>query len=223
MSGRSTVVLTISRQLGSGGAFVGQAIASRFGMRYADRDILREAAKSAGLKEGDLEPAEETASGFWDSVLQSFSLGGPDTTFVPPTLPATYTATLFELEGRIIREIADRFDAVIVGRGGFHILAGRPNVANVMLHAARAFRARRLMELYGLGTMAEAEALVDRSDEQRARFIRRYTGKRWDDPGHFDLCVDTGSIGLETATEVVAALVEGRVGVARRGGHAPAI
>jgi len=221
MRGRPTVVLTISRQLGGGGSYIGQAVASRFGMRYADRDILQQAARAAGLKEDDLAPAEEKVPGFWESVLHSFSLGGPDTTFVPPALSATYTANLFRLESLIIHEIAEQFDAVIVGRAGFHILAGRPNVVHVMVHAAPALRAKRVMELYGIGAADEAEALIERSDQQRAQFIRRFTGKRWDDPRLFDLCIDTGSTGVETATELVATLVESHLGRRWRGAHAP--
>jgi len=221
MRGRPTVVLTISRQLGSGGSYIGQAVASRFGMRYADRDILQRAARTAGVKEDELAAAEENVPGFWESVLHSFSMGAPDATFVPPALPATYTANLFRLEGMIIQEIADRFDAVIVGRAGFHVLAGRPNVVNVMLHAATARRATRVMELYGTSTVEEAEALIERSDQQRAQFIHRFTGKRWDDPRLFDLCIDTGATGLETATEIVATLVGSRLGRRWRGAHAP--
>ena len=221
MRGRPTVVLTISRQIGSGGSYIGQALASRFGMRYADRDILQQAAKAAGLKEGDLAPVEERATGFWESVLHSFSMGGPDTTFVPPALPATYTANLFKLESLIIREIADRFDAVIVGRAGFHVLAGRPNVVNIMVHSAPELRAKRVKELYHIESAKEAEELVERSDRQRAQFIHRFTGQRWDDPNLFDLCVDTGSTGLELATEIVATLVESRLGSRWRGAHTP--
>ena len=221
MHGRPSVVLTVSRQIGSGGSYIGQAVASRFGMRYADRDILQQAARAAGLKEDDLAPAEENVPGFWESLLHSFSMGAPDTTFVPPALPATYTANLFRLESLIIQEIAARFDAVIVGRAGFHVLAGRPNVVNVMVHAPEDSRAKRLMQLYGVATEAEAEALVRRSDQQRAQFIHRFTGKRWDDPRLFDLCIDTGATGLETATEVVATLVGDRLGRRWRGAHAP--
>jgi cytidylate kinase len=126
MSERSTTVLTISRQLGSGGSYIGQEVARRLGMRYADREILQQAAAAAGLREGDLEGAEEKAGGFWHSVAHSFSLGGPDTTFVPPPPSAVYEEDVFKIESRIIREIASQFDTVIVGRAGFHVLAGHP-------------------------------------------------------------------------------------------------
>jgi cytidylate kinase len=202
------MVLTISRQLGSGGSYIGQAMANRFRMRYADRDILQQAAAAAGLQEGDLASSEEKASGFWESVLRSFSMGAPDAPFAPPALPPIDTADLFKLESLIIREIADRFDAVIVGRAGFHVLAGRPNVTHIMVRAARPFRVRRAMEVYGIEDEKEAEERVDSSDRQRAQFIKTFTGRNWDDASMFDLCICTSSVGLEGATEIVASLVE---------------
>ncbi|HVN75143.1 MAG TPA: cytidylate kinase-like family protein [Thermoanaerobaculaceae bacterium] len=221
MREKPTVVLTISRQLGSGGSFIGQAVASRFGMRYADREILKQAAETVGLREGDLVVSEEKAATFWESLLHSFSLGAPDAAFVPPALPPVYSADLFKLESLIIREIADRFDTVIVGRAGFHVLAGRSNLANVMVHAASEFRVRRVMELYGIESEREAERLVERSDRQRTQFIKSYTGKDRNDARLFDLCVDTSTVGLETATELVAALVESMLGRRWHGAHTP--
>lgn len=211
MSERSTTVLTISRQLGSGGSSIGQEVARRLGMRYADREILQQAATAAGVKEGDLAGAEEKAAGFWHSVVHSFSLGGPDTTFVPPPLSAVYEEDVFKIESRIIQEIASQFDTVIVGRAGFHVLAGHPGLVNVMLHARRAGRVERVMQVYGIEDRAEAEDLVDRSDRQRASFIRTFTGRHWTDARLFDLCIDTSAVGLELATDLVFELVSRRM------------
>ena len=223
MSERSTTVLTIARQLGSGGSYIGQEVARRLGMRYADREILQQAAAAAGLGEGDLEGAEEKAGGFWHSVAHSFSLGGPDTTFVPPPLSAVYEEDVFKIESRIIREIASQFDTVIVGRAGFHVLAGHPALVNVMLHARRAWRVARVMQLYGIEAAAEAEELVDRSDRHRATFIRKFTGRHWTDARLFDLCIDTSSVGLEPTTEMVLELVSRRMGRRGEPGPVPAV
>jgi cytidylate kinase len=223
MNERSTTVLTISRQLGSGGSYVGQEVARRLGMRYADREILHRAAAAAGFREGDLEGAEEKAAGFWHSVLHSFSLGGPDTTFVAPPLSAVYEEDVFRIESRIIREIADQFDAVIVGRAGFHVLADHPGLVNVKLHASRAWRISRIQEVYGIVEPHEAGELVDRSDRERSRFVRTFTGKHWTDARLFDLCIRTSSVGLELATEWVVELVSRRMKRHERPGAAPPV
>ena len=223
MSERSTTVLTISRQVGSGGSFIGREVARRLGMRYADREILQQAATAAGVKEGDIEGAEEKAAGFWHSVVHSFSLGAPDTTFAAPPLSAVYEEDVFKIESRIIREIASQFDTVIVGRAGFHVLAGHQGVVNVMLHARRAWRVERVMQVYGIENAAEAEDLVDRSDRQRASFIKKCTGRHWTDARLFDLCIETSSVGLELATEFVLKLVSRRMKGRGQPGAAPAV
>jgi CMP/dCMP kinase len=223
MSEGSTTVLTVSRQLGSGGSYIGQEVARTLRMRYADREILQRAAASAGLRENDIEGAEEKAAGFWHSVVHSFSLGGPDTTFVPPPVAAVYEEDVFKIESRIIREIAKEFDAVIVGRAGFHVLAGHPGLVNVMVHARRDRRVERIMRVYGLEKAAEAEKLLDRSDRQRSEFIHKFTGRHWTDARLFDLCIDTSSCGLELATEWVLALVSSRMKRRAQAGSASSV
>ncbi len=212
MREKPTVVLTISRQMGSGGSLIGQAVANRFGMRYADREILRRAAEAVGLREGDLVVREEKAGGFWENLLQSFSLGAPEAAFVPPPLASVYADDLFQLESLIIREIADRFDAVIVGRAGFHVLAGRPNAVHIRVHADAGRRVQRAIEVYGIADRREAEEQIRRSDRQRAQFIKSYTGQDCNDARVFDLCVNTGTVGLDAATEIVASVAESMLG-----------
>jgi cytidylate kinase len=211
MNERATTVLTISRQLGSGGSHIGQEVARTLGMRYADREILQRAAAAAGVGEGDLAGAEEKGAGFWHSVVHSFSLGGPDTTFVPPPVSSVYEGDVFKIESRIIREIASQFDAVIVGRAGFHVLEGHPGLVNVMVHARTSWRIDRVMQVYGIQDRRDAEELVERSDRERVRFIRTFTGRHSTDARLFDLCIDTSSVGLELATKFVLEVVSGRM------------
>ncbi len=211
MTTDATTVLTISRQLGCGGAFIGQAVAKRLGMRYADGEILERAAKAAGLLEGDLVPVEERSPGFWQRVLESLAMGAPDAAVAPPVRPSISATRLFEIESTIIREIAGSCDAVIVGRAGFHVLAGRPGVTNVMLHARLAWRIRRVMERLALATPDEAASMIELSDRRRAQFVRAVTGICWTDACAFDLCLDTSAAGLDVATEIITTLVASKL------------
>ncbi|HNX49333.1 MAG TPA: cytidylate kinase-like family protein [Thermoanaerobaculaceae bacterium] len=210
MTATSTTVLSISRQLGSGGSFVGRAVASRLGMRYVDREILQRAAADLGLGETDLAASEEKAAGFWDRLFLAFSGGAPDAAYLPPAVPAVYETDLFGAESRVIRDIADRFDAIIVGRAGFHVLAGHPGLVSVRLHAPRPWRVRRVMEVYGIADEAKAALAVDNSDHTRAQFIRTFAGVTWNDACAFDLCLNTATVGLDQTVELVATLVSAR-------------
>jgi CMP/dCMP kinase len=212
MNRPSTVVLTISRELGSGGSFIGQAVARRLGLKYVDREILREAARLLDAEDRDLERLEERVSTFWTRTAQVFSLGGPDVTYAPPSLRAVYEEDLFRVESRIIREIATRDSAVIVGRGGFHVLRDHPGLVSVFIHASEVWRAERIMATQGIRDMASVLEILRHSDRERARFVQAMTGVAWNDPHRSHLCLDTSELGLATAVDLVAQLVSARLG-----------
>ncbi len=207
----TTIVLAISRQFASGGAYIGQAVARRLGLRYTDRDVLARAAEESGLNEDDLAAGEERAASVWDGFFRQYALGAPEAPFVIPLPPPVHERDVFQLESRIIQEVAASSDAVIVGRAGFHVLAGHPGLISLRIHAPLEWRVRRAMESYGLETESEARELIRRSDQQRSRFVRAFTGRDWNDACTHHLCLDTGAIGLDLATELVTVLVAGRM------------
>lgn len=207
----TTIVLAISRQFASGGAYIGQAVAQRLGLRYTDREILAQAARASGVSEAELEDREERAAGLWKLAFRQFSLGPPEAPFVAPPLPTLHERDLFTLESRIIREIASRYDAVIVGRGGFYVLADHPGLLSVRVHAPLQWRVRRAIEAYGFPSEAAAAEAIQRSDKQRDKFVRTFTGRDWDEASAHHLCLDTGAIGLELAAELVTTLIASRI------------
>jgi CMP/dCMP kinase len=207
----TTIVLTISRQFASGGSFIGQSVAQRLGLRYTDREILARAATESGIDEANLELNEERAGGFWTVAFRQFAIGTAEAPYIAPPAPSLHEGDLFTLESRIIREIASRFDAVIVGRGGFHVLADYPGLISLRVHAPFEWRVRRATEVYGLESERAASELIRRSDQQRAKFVRTFTGRDWNDACAHHLCLNTGALGLELATELVAKLVGDRI------------
>lgn len=214
------MIITISRQMGSGGAVVGQALARRLGLRYADRDILAAAARELNVEEADLEPLEEYVETNWERVAHLFMRGSVDTLYTPLTVPPIGESELFATERRIIEAIAARGDVVIVGRGAAHVLGGAADVVSVFLCAPLAARISRARAEYALNDEHEATAIVRRSDEGRARFIRSRTGRDWHDAELYDLCLNTGAIGLDAAVEVIIDFVE-HAGRSRPDGNPP--
>ncbi len=207
----TTIVLTISRQFASGGAFIGQAVAQRLGLRYTDREILERAAKASGVSEADLAEREERTASALELAIRQYSLGPPEAPFVAPPLRVVQERDLFALESRIICEIASRYDAVIVGRGGFHVLAEHPGLISIRVHAPHEWRVRRALEVYGFASTREAEETLTRLDKQRARFIRTFTGHDWDNACTHHLCINTAAVGLDLAADLVTTLVAARI------------
>jgi cytidylate kinase len=197
------ITITISRQIGSGGAHIGQEVAKRLGCRYMDREIVRRVAEHLQEDESLLNDRQERISSFWEKLVQSCSVCTPEAGYAPPPLRPLMDGELFAAEALIIRKIAERCSTVIVGRGAFHILSDTPGLVNVFLHAAPEFRIQRVMDVFNIADVGQAEAMVKDSDRQRRRFIRTIAGVEWTDAVNYHISIDTGIVGFADAIEMI--------------------
>ncbi|MEI8272975.1 MAG: cytidylate kinase-like family protein [Paludibacter sp.] len=199
--------ITISRQLGAGGAFVGQQLANKLSIFFADRDILRDAANLLSSYEENLESREEKLLSFWQSFLKSSPQS--DLITVPSVSPALeYTdQELFDTEAEIIKKIVQEQPAVILGRCGHYILRDEPNHISIFLHAEKDFRINRIQKLYNVPTDV-ATKMVEKSDKDRAAFCKTFTHKEWLNATNYDLSIDTAKIKLEQAVELILEYVK---------------
>jgi len=206
------IVLTISRQIASGGAYIGQTVARRLGLKYLDREILQRAAAALGCDdERSLEALEERAGGLWSAIARTMFIGVPDAPFTPPPPPDLSEGDVLEIETRIIREIASRESAVIVGRGAPHLLRDYDNVIRVFVHAPEPMRVAEVQRTYGLDE-SQARQMVHRSDRNRAGFVHALIGRSWTDACLYDLTVDTSIVRVDLAAELIATVVRERMG-----------
>jgi CMP/dCMP kinase len=212
MSGSGRCVVAISRQVGAGGAYVGQALARTMGVRYIDREILKEAASMLGRETAEIESLEERVSSVWSRMAGALAWGGPEATYMPPPMPALYEEDLFAIQARIIRQIAAQEEAVFVGRAATWVLRERSDLLSVFLYAPEMVRVERVRREYDLPDLEEARKMVARSDQQRSRFLQSVTGGSWFDVTHYHLCVDTGVVGLDDTVKVLAGIVASRKG-----------
>lgn len=187
-------VITISRQLGSGGSFIGQQLAQKLNVFYADREIIRKAAEQLSVLEEDLESRDEKTLSFWQSFVYTTAFA-PDV-YIPSKSLLPTDRELFEAEAEIIKHIARERSAVIMGRCGFHILREFPNRISLFLHAESTFRSERVQKQYALSS-GEAEKMIAQSDKERALYCKTFTGKNWTDATLYDLSIDTGKYGVD--------------------------
>lgn len=203
----SPLVITISRQLGSGGACVGQALAKKLDIFYADREIIDQAARQLSVLEEDLELRDEKKLSFWQSFMRSLAVA-PDAYVKPQALPPSDHA-LFKTESEIITRIADERSAVIIGRCGAYILRRHPHLVSLFLHADIPFRSNRLQQFYGVSQDAALQ-MIARSDRERTLYHRTVTGQEWTDARRYDLTINTGKMGLERCVEFIVQFLDGR-------------
>ncbi len=202
----ATVAITIARQLGSGGSYIGQQVAKRLDYAYIDRQILQEAAKSLGLEEAELHNREERLQTFWEKLISVFTVGTPDGVYTPPPRWVS-DEQLVEIERRLITELAVKGPCVVLGHGAFHLLRGKARLLNIMVHAPLKFRIERVMSIYHARTEAEATQMIERSDQERSRYIRVFTGHDRFDARNFHISIDTGTVDFATAEEIIASVV----------------
>ena len=113
------MVITISRQMASGGVYIGRSVARRLGYKYIDREILEKAAEQLGADRAALLAVEERCSSFVDNLVKSFTFGTPEAAYVAPSGRPVHDREVFETESRVIRAMADRYDCVVVGHAAF--------------------------------------------------------------------------------------------------------
>jgi cytidylate kinase len=210
MEEKSRTTIALSRQMGSGGTYIGYLAAKRLGFQYVDREILREAARQLEIDVGALEGLDQRSSGLVENIIRAFTFGTPDARCAPLRKPV-YERDLFAVECRIMNDIAERYNAVIVGRAGFYALRNRPLVIRVFVHAPLEFRVRRVMKVQCLNDIREAQTLVEETDRRRAKFIRDMTGADWSDALNYHLCIDASAIDFDSGVSMITTLV-GKIG-----------
>ena len=206
MGTTSPFVITISRQLGSGGAYIGQKLAKNLNIFYADREIITRAAKQFSVLEKDLESTEEKKGSFWQSLIQSYGFGTLDA-FVPPQITLPTNSVLFKAETIIIEHIAKEGSAVIIGRCGSHILSDLPNHVSLFLHADISFRIKRIQQIYKLSKNDATEKVIQ-SDKERSLYYHTFTGEEWADSRQYDISLNTSKIGLDNSLEFIMKYLE---------------
>jgi cytidylate kinase len=201
----SHTIITISRQIGSGGAYIGQKLAKQLNIGYVDREIIAQVAKEFSLLEEDLESIDEKTPSFWQSIFQS-TICSPDV-YLPPQLFVPSEEAIFKVETKIIQGIAQEKPAIIIGRCGSHILREYPNHLSIFLHADGDFRQKRIQELYHT-SKKEAAIMMEQSDGERARYHQLLIGTPWSDALQYDLCLNTSKIGIDNTIALICETIQ---------------
>src|SRR4030042_733058 len=187
--------ITISHQIGSSGAPVGKKLSERLEIPFFDREILKRVAARLHMAEADLEHREERLRSFWHSYSRTAELLDPALSLTADRYVPT-DKELFQLESGTLLRIAEKSNAVFIGRCGRHILRDHTRHISLFLYADPATRIERIKNLYHLGA-PEAKAFIEDNDRDRAAYIRAFSGQDWLDARLYDLCLNTSRTGVD--------------------------
>jgi cytidylate kinase len=200
--------ITIARQLGSGGSYLAQRLAHRLGFVYLDHQILEQAARELDVSDSELVRREERTQSFWARLLEAFATGCPEDIQSPPSLRLVSDDELIAAEHKVLLKLAARGPCVIVGRCAFHRLKGQARLINLFIHAERDYRIQRVMQVYHAPDPKAAEQMIDRTDNDRRRYVQKICGASWYDARNYHLTVDISRVGFEAAEEMIIAIAE---------------
>ena len=191
-------IITISREFGSGGRTVGKKVAEQLGIPCYDSELIQKIAEESGFAENYVKEAGEyTPGGFLSSALSNRAFG------------PTNEDILWEIQCRVISELAEKGPCVIVGRCADYVLRDDPNavLVNLFVHAPMAARIRRESTRTNT-TPAEAEKRIRQVDKERAAYYNFFSSKRWGDAQGYDLCVNTDGLEISDVAKLVLRYLE---------------
>lgn len=187
-------IITISREFGSGGHTIGKKAAEQLGIPCYDAELIQKLAEESGFAENYIKEAGEyTPHSFLSHAFSNRTLG------------PTNEDILWDLQCKVITELAEKGPCVIVGRCADYILREKADCLKVFIHADMAFRAERIVKIYGEREQSPEQRLRDK-DKRRAAYHRFYTDMKWGHAQNYHIALDSGVLGIDRCAEIICGL-----------------
>ena len=189
MDNNQKIIITISREYGSGGRYIGKLVAEKLGIKLYDNEFVLKMAEDTGLSAKYIEDNEQKRNAL-DSFNNGYYYG------------LNNSDELFIKESELIKEIANKESCVIIGRCADFILKDRDNVLKIFVSSSMDDKIKRATSFYGLNK-SKAEKEINRINKLRANHYKYYTEKEWNNPSNYDICINSDTIGIENAVELI--------------------
>ena len=186
-------IITISREFGSGGRFIGEEVAKKLGIAYYDKDIIGQIAEQSGLSP---EYIRENAELSPKKGLFAYAFSGRDIT------GKSVEDMVYEEQRKVIREIAEKERCVLIGRNADFILKDRDDVLNVFIHGNMAEKVQRICKLYKV-TEEDATKMINDTDKRRRTNYNFYTEQKWGMAGNYTLSLNSSVLGCDMCQKII--------------------
>ncbi|MCM1041920.1 MAG: cytidylate kinase-like family protein [Bacteroides sp.] len=192
------LILTIGREMGSGGRDLAQYLARTLDLKFYDKELIHEASKDSGICKDCFEKADEKPQKVWYSRFPFFG---------DPGFNGLNNDNLFEIQYHTVQRLAKEHNCVFVGRCTDYILREDPACLNIFVHAPKDFRVRRICRSMEVNE-EEAVQIIEKTDKIRSSYYNFYTNKEWGKASSYHLSIDTSLSGVEKTAEFVAEWVK---------------
>ena len=186
-------IITISREFGSGGRFIGEEVAKKLGIAYYDKNIINEIAEKSGLSP---EYIQENAELSPKKGLFAYAFAGRDVT------GKSVEDLVYEAQRKVILELAEKESCVIIGRNADYILKDRDDVLNVFIHGDTPEKIQRIIRLYNVEEQKAVKMMVD-IDKRRMANYNFYTNQKWGKADNYTLCLNSSQLGYDRCEKII--------------------
>ena len=191
-------IITISREFGSGGRFIGEEVAKKLGIAYYDKNIIGQIAEKSGLSP---EYIQENAELSPKKGLFAYAFSGRDIT------GKSVEDMVYEAQRNIILELAEKEPCVIIGRNADYILKDREDVLNVFIHGDMPEKIKRITGLYNVKEKEVVKMMAD-TDKRRRTNYNFYTDQNWGKASNYTLCLNSSQLGYDRCEMIIMECVK---------------
>ena len=191
-------IITISREFGSGGRFIGEEVAKKLGIAYYDKNIIGQIAEKSGLSP---EYIQENAELSPKKGLFAYAFSGRDIT------GKSVEDMVYEAQRNIILELAEKEPCVIIGRNADYILKDRDDVLNVFIHGDMPEKIKRITGLYNVKEKEVVKMMAD-TDKRRRTNYNFYTDQSWGKASNYTLCLNSSQLGYDRCEMIIMECVK---------------
>ena len=191
-------IITISREFGSGGRFIGEEVAKKLGITYYDKNIISEIAEKSGLSPEYIQESAELSP---KKGLFAYAFAGRDIT------GKSVEDMVYEAQRKVILELAEKESCIIIGRNADFILKDRNDVLNVFIHGDMPEKIQRISQLYHVREQDAVKMIAD-TDKRRMTNYNFYTDQKWGKASNYTLCLNSSQLGYDRCEAIIMECVK---------------
>ena len=203
MNKKEKFVITINRELGSGGHTVGCKLAEKLNVEFYDKTLIRALTEKFNLSVEEVEKMKGRSNSWWNNLI-SGKQGMVPTGQIPTKLDIPTTDEIFKMETEILEGIAETSSCVITGRSGFYVFRNEPNHLSVLIQASMPHRIERVMRKQNM-TEDEARKTIEKIDKMRENYVQKFTNTSRYDTRNYDLVITADG---KTEDEIVDLIMQ---------------
>ena len=202
MNKNEKFVITINREVGTGGRTVGRKLAEKLGVKYCDKAVIDGLTRKFGLTPELIEEIKAQKKSWWNDINNYYQTLVNSTTMPMEAEVKLDNTTMYETEKRILQEVASQTSCVVAGRTSFMVFREWPNHLSVFIQASMEYRIQRVMHRQNVSEQ-EARDIIAKMDTTREAYIKKYEDTTRYDTRNYQLVISMDGLSEDDAADII--------------------